>query len=313
MISGEVRRPLVKLLGAAGAVALVVGLASVGWQFERACDRSRALDAAARAYVDWIRAGDPRAGIELGAERRFAHALGLRGAALERDGGSGDALRGALAARLQGAGLQPPFDPAPLLLDDASWRCDRANDCTRRDARHLAQALQRLDRALAIRRAKLHLSGEPLALDGAPAVPLARPVPIRGSRLIASWLGTNAWGQLLRSRPLHTLDFPDGHHLALQAHDGGIWATTWSDATARRGPERIAQVPSVECGPEEPLASDRAPARCREVAITAMVATRGGRVAVKLLRTDVDSVSELLLASADYGRSWQPGRAQAIR
>ncbi len=44
-----------------------------------------------------------------------------------------------------------------------------------------------------------------------------------------------------------------------------------------------------------------------------MVATRGGRVAVKLLRTDVDFVSELLLASADYGRSWQPGRPAAIR
>jgi hypothetical protein len=36
-------------------------------------------------------------------------------------------------------------------------------------------------------------------------------------------------------------------------------------------------------------------------------------VAVKLLRTNVDFVSELLLVSADYGQSWQPQKPRAIR
>lgn len=315
MLSSEViraRQLLGKLLWALGVTAAIAALAA-GWLFQRARQRTRALDAAARGYVEWIRAGDARASVELGAERRFARALGLPGATPARDSDTGHALRETLAARLTASKLEPAIDPSELGLDDVSWRCDHASGCTRQDARKLARALGRLDRALAVRRAALHLQASALELGGAAPPPLARPVPIRGSDLIVSWLGTNEWGHLLRSRPPHVLDFPDGHHLALQTQGGSIWATTWSDAVPPRGPHRVAQVPLVECGHTLPLASDRPQARCSEVAITAMVATRGGRVAVKLLRTDVDFVSELLLASADYGRTWQPGKPRAIR
>jgi hypothetical protein len=295
---------------------LVVAALGAGWLLQRSRERVRSLDAAARNYVEWIRAGDPRAGVELGAERRFARALGVLADSAEHDSwhsDAGRAIRRTLAARLATSNLGPTLDPSALRLDDASWLCDPATACTRRQARELERALRRLDGALATRRAKLHLAGSALLLGGATPPPLARPVPIRGSDLVASWLGTNAWGQLLRSRPPHALDFPDGHHLALEAHTGSIWATTWTDSSPRRGPLRIAEVPPVECGREPPLSSERPTARCREVAITAMVATRGGRVAVKLLRTNVDFVSELLLVSADYGQSWQPQKPRAIR
>jgi len=300
-----------RVLCAVGAALAVLAIAA-GWLLARSREQVRSLDAAARNYVAWIRAGDRRAGVELGAERRFARALGVLADSAQNDGANhiaGHAVRTTLAARLVAFNL----DPSALRLDDASWRCDPATACTRRHARGLERALRRLDGALATRRAKLHLVGSALPLDGAEPPPLAQPVPIRDSVLIASWLGTSAWGRLLRSRPPHALDFPDGHHLALRAHAGSIWATTWTDSSPRRGPLRIAEVPPVECGREPPLSAERPAARCREVAITAMVATRGGRVAVKLLRTDVDFVSELLLVSADYGQSWRPEKPRAIR
>lgn len=309
---GRVR--VTRLLWGIGTLSILAALAA-GWLFERSRERVRGLDAATRAYIDWIRSGDPRSSVALGAERRFAHALGVLPDAGERPspGNAGARIRRTLAVRLAASRLAPTVDASALRLDDAAWRCDPASACTRRASQRLEQALRQLDRALASRRAQLHLAGTSLPLGGERPPALARPVPIHGSDLLATWLGTDAWGRLVRSRPPHVLDFPDGHHLALQARAGSIWASTWTDHTARRGPMRVADVPPVECRGNAPLASDRSPALCREVAITAMVATRGGRVAVKLLRTDVDFVAELLLASPDYGRSWQRGRPRAIR
>ena len=301
-----------KLLWALAVVVLIAALGA-GLLFERARQRAAALDVAARDYVEWIRGGDARASVELGAERRFAQALGVLDNAIERgaaDDGVGRRVRSALASRLDAAELEPA---AALRLDPSAWRCERATDCTRRDARGLSRALGDLNRALATRHKTLRLREAPLPLGGTPPPPLARPIPIQGSEQLASWLGTSAWGRLLRSRPPHVLDFPDGHHLALQARSGSVWAAAWTDQSPRRNVSRIAEVPAVECGDAQPLASDEPAPRCREVAVTAMVATRGGRVAVKLLRTDVSFVSELLLASADYGRTWQPGRARAVR
>lgn len=289
---------------------------AAGWAFQQARQRARALDAAARDYVAWLRTGDRQAGVQLGAEQRFARALGVRPGAATRalaPDDDGNRIRHTLAARLASCPVAKQVDASALRLDDAAWRCNRTSDCTRRDARRLKRALRELDGALARERARLHLAGARLPLEGTAPPRLARPVPIRGSALIADWLGTNAWGHVLRSRPPHVLDFPDGHHLALQTRRGSVWATTWTDSTAPRGPLRIAEVPPLECGAVELTASDAAPGQCHDVAITAMVATRGGRVAVKLLRTDVSFVSELLLASADYGRSWEPGRPRSIR